>query len=97
MNKWVSYNEHDELVRAMQQIAALEKVIDFLVIGATACAIPHAGERKVLQEAVDMARALSTEHGQSDIVDDDSVERYRNKEGDHIVAEPTDRDGPWSE
>lgn len=73
MNKWVPYNEHDELVRAMRQIKQLEEAIDCLIIGVTACAIPHEGERKVLQEAVDMARALSTEHGQDYIVDSEAV------------------------
>ena len=28
MNKWVTYNEHDELVRAMNQIGELEAEIE---------------------------------------------------------------------
>lgn len=38
------------------QILALREAIDVLIIGACAVAVPHAGERAVLQEAVDMAR-----------------------------------------
>ena len=49
--------------------AALE-ANECLLIGIQACAVPHEGERQVLQEAVEMARACvqtgqaSTENGQ---------------------------------
>ena len=46
-----------EVNLAQAQVTALRDVLECLIIGACAVAVPHAGERKVLQEAVDIARA----------------------------------------
>ncbi len=60
----------EKCMRYEDRIERLTEANAHLMIGICACAIPHEGERKVLQECVDMARALlSTEHGQNKIVD----------------------------
>lgn len=39
----------------------LEKALEITIVGACAVGVPHDGERKVLQEAVDIARATLAE------------------------------------
>lgn len=91
---WVPYNEHDELKRAVRDLT--------LLVTALSDIRTYAKERYRegdigYQFFIVADTALSTLHGQDDIVDDDSVgERYRNKDAD-FVLEPTDRDGPWNE
>jgi hypothetical protein len=46
-----------ELARAEAENAVLREALEVMIVGACAVAVPHAGERRVLQEAVDHARA----------------------------------------
>ena len=48
----------ERCMRYETKIEQLTEANDCLMIGIQGCAIPHEGERKVLQEAVDMARNL---------------------------------------
>ena len=50
-----------EVEHIKQERDKLLEALEIMIIGACACGIPHQGERKVLQEAVDHARAIIAE------------------------------------
>lgn len=48
----------DEIERLRAERDALLNALETMLIGACAVGVPHAGERQVLQECVDAARAV---------------------------------------
>jgi len=48
----------DEMERLRAENRALLNALETMLIGACAVGVPHAGERQVLQECVDAARAV---------------------------------------
>ena len=52
------YLRGDEIERLTAERDALLNALETMLIGACAVGVPHAGERQVLQEAVDSARAV---------------------------------------
>jgi hypothetical protein len=51
----------DEITALRAEVERMREALEMLLVGACAVGVPHAGERLVLQQAVDAARAALKE------------------------------------